>query len=292
MRLAVSLLAGFFVIALPCGADIRVVDDTGETVVLREPAQRIVSLAPHVTELLFSIGAGDRVIAATDFSDYPPAARAIPRIGGSRGIDVERLVSLEPDLIVGWASGNSKRTVEQLRRLGFPIFLSEPRKLQDIADGLEKLGLLVARTGASQRVAERFVDRRERLAARYRGHANVRVFYQVLDNELITVNGQHLLSEALRLCGAENVFASLPVLAPVVSEEAVLDADPEAIVAGGTPEVWQRWRARWQQRQQLTAVRRGALYRVSPDLLHRHTVRILDGIEQLCEAVDDARRKR
>lgn len=286
-----SLLA-FFGEALAQAPDIRAIDDTGHLVKLPAPARRIVSLAPHVTELLFTVGAGSRVVATVDFSDYPPAARAIPRIGGSAGLDLERLMALRPDLVVGWASGNPKPTVERLRRLGFAVFLTEPRRLQDIARNVEQLGRLTGAPLAAQSVADGFRLRHRRLAARYAHRAAVRVFYQVLDPLLITVNGEHLITEMLRLCGGENVFADLPVLAPTIGEEAVLQADPEAIVAGGTEDSWRRWRARWRERYDLAAVRRGALYFVSADLLHRHTVRVLDGAERLCAALDDARRRR
>jgi iron complex transport system substrate-binding protein len=271
---------------------IRVEDDTGRAVVLPMPARRIISLAPHTTELLFAAGAGSRIVATVDYSDYPPAARAIPRIGGSSGLDLERILTLKPDLIVGWASGNPRRTIERLQDLGLPVYLTEPRHLADIARDLEQLGRLAGTSGAARPEAARFTARYRALAARYADRARVRVFYQVLDPLLITVNGEHLISEILNLCGGENIFAALPVLAPVVGEEAVIKADPDAIMAGGTEDGWRGWRARWRERADLTAARRGALYFIPADTLHRHGPRVLDGAEQVCAALDDARRKR
>lgn len=292
MRILLALLVLLVASARPVVAEIRVVDDTGYPVALPAPAQRIVSLAPHATELLFSIGAGPRVVATVDFSDYPPVARAIPRVGGSGGIDLERIVALQPDLIVGWASGNPRRTIERLRTLGLAVFLTEPSKLEDIVAILVRLGRLVGADESARIEAERFAARYRALASRYARRASVRVFYQVLDSLLITINGRHTISDAMKMCGGENVFAALPALAPAVSEEAVIAANPDAIIAGGTETAWRAWQARWRERTELAAVKRDALYLVSADLLHRHTLRVLDGVEQLCEAIEDARGKR
>lgn len=292
MHLVIALLVAFAAIAPALGAPLRVEDDVGRTVVLARPAQRIVSLAPHATEMLFAVGAGARVVATVAYSDYPPAARAIPRIGGSAGLDLERIVALQPDLVVAWASGSPARAIERLRDLGIPVYLTEPRRLGDVARNLERLGQLVGNEARARARADALRARTRSLAARYADRAPVRVFYQVLDPQLITVNGEHLISEVLRLCGGENVFAGLPALAPVVNIEAVLHADPEAILAGGTPKGWRTWRARWRERTALTAVRRGALYFIPADLLHRHGPRILEGAERVCRALDQARAAR
>lgn len=271
---------------------LRVEDDTGRTVVLPRPARRIVSLAPHATEMLFAVGAGARIVGTVAFSDYPSAARAIPRVGGSAGFDLERIVALQPDLIVGWASGNPPRTLARLRALGIAVYLTEPRHLGDVARDLERLGRLLGKEDLARERAKALRARAHQLARRYAGRPPVRVFYQILDPQLITVNGDHLISEVLRLCGGENVFADLPALAPVISEEAVLHADPEAILAGGTREGWRTWRAHWRTRTALTAVRRGALYFIPADLLHRLGPRVLEGAERVCRALDQARAAR
>jgi iron complex transport system substrate-binding protein len=273
-------------------AAIHVTDDTGRGVTLAHSARRIISLAPNVTEMLFSAGAGDRIVATVEYSDYPPPARALRRIGGSSAIDFERVVALKPDLIVAWASGNPERLITRLRDLGFPVYRMQAHRLEDIAQDLVRLGRLAGTESVARVESQRFLDRYHALTARYAGRSPVRVFYQVLDPQLITVNGRHVISQILRLCGGINVFASLPVLAPVIDEEAVLDADPEAIIAGGTPKSWSTWRAHWRKRAAVRAVKRGALYRIPPDLIHRDTVRLLDGAERVCRALQDARRRR
>lgn len=241
---------------------------------------------------MFSAGAGDRIVATAEYSDYPPAARSLPRIGGSAGIDFEAVVALKPDLIVGWASGSPAQTVVRLRGLGFPVYLVQPRRLHDIARNVERLGRLAGTEKEAHAASVRFIQHHHALAARYANRPSLRVFYQVLDPQLITVNGEHLISQVLRLCGGVNVFAALPVLAPVVNEEAVLRADPQVIVAGGSEKEWRIWRAHWRSRTGMSAVRRGALYSIPADLIHRDTLRVLDGAERVCRALDDARRRR
>lgn len=290
--LLTALAAGLCVCSRSAVAEVRVVDDAGREVVLPAPARRVVSLAPHLTEQLFHIGAGTLVVGTVDFSDFPPPARAIPRIGGSGGIDLERLLSLRPDLVVAWSSGSPKRVVDRLERLHIPVYLDEPRRLADIARSLERLGALTGKRAAGAAAAAEFMERARALSARYRDRSPVRVFYQVLDPRLVTLNGAHLISELLSMCGGVNVFAELPVLAPIVSEEAVLARDPDAIVAGGTENEWDRWERRWRGRAELRAVRHDALYFVVADLVHRHSVRVLEGAERLCAALDDARRRR
>lgn len=288
-RFAALTLSGLLAVAFGV---VSVTDDVGQTIALPRPAERIVSLAPHVTELLFAAGAGSRVVATSEFSDFPPAARGIPRIGGSGGFDLERIVALKPNLVIGWASGNPRRAVERLQSLGMTVYLTEPRHIADIERDLEHLGRLAGTESAAHDAAQRFAAGYRALAERYSKRPTVRVFYQVLDPLLMTVNGEHLISEILRMCGGENVFASLPVLAPAVAEEAVLAADPEAIVAGGTDDGWRTWEPRWRAHRHLKAVQRGALYFIPADELHRHTPRVLQGAERLCVALDDARRRR
>ena len=291
-RLLAAILTLLLSAAAYASGEIRIVDDTGVAMMLPAPARRIVSLAPHVTELLFAAGAGDRIVATAEFTDYPPGAQSIPRIGGSAGIDFERIVALKPDVVIGWASGNPVRRIERLRSLGLTVYLTEIRRMEDIANALDRLGRLAGTEPIAGAEAARFRQRYQALKTRYTQRPPVRLFYQVLDPTLMTFNGQHLVSEIMRLCGGDNVFASLPVLASPISEEAVLHANPEAIIAGGTEAMWGEWRPRWERRSQLQAVKRGALYFISADFIHRQSTRVIEGAEQLCAALDDARRKR
>ncbi len=273
-------------------AGISVQDDAGQTVTLAKPAQRVVSLAPHLTEMLFAAGAGARIVGTIEYSDYPEAAEKIPRIGSSAGLDLEAILGLRPDLIVVWKSGNPARQIERLHELGFPVYVSEPRRLADIAASIERLGKLAGTDAVARRAAREFRVGLDALRARQGARPRVRVFYQVLDPLLITVNGQHMISDILQLCGGENVFAGLPALAPRVDLEAVLAADPEAIIAGGTEAVWRDWLARWRAWPRLRAVQRDNLFFIPADIVHRNGPRILQGAEAICAALEQARSRR
>lgn len=284
-------LALLLVVVTDALADVVVVDDVGARVALPAPASRVVGLAPHAVELLYEAGGAGRVVGAVDYSDYPPAARQLPRVGGGAGLDLERIVTLKPDLLVGWASGNPAAVVQRLRQLRLPVFLSEPRRFEDIASNIERLGTLLGTAPVARAAAARFRSDVMALSKRHANRPPLRVFYQVLDPLLITVNGTHLISQAGAVCGGQNVFADVPKLDPVINEEAVVAADPDVIIGSGTAEQWQHWQQRW-RRYPLRAVRQQALYFVPADELHRHTPRLLKGAARLCEYFDQARQQR
>jgi iron complex transport system substrate-binding protein len=289
---SIGALLGGLLVACAARGEIAVTDDLGARIALAAPARRIVSLAPHITELLFAAGAGAQVVGAVEYSDYPPEAKALPRVGSSSRLDFEALLALQPDLAVGWPSGNSPEALQRLKRLGLPVFASEPGALPELATTIERLGALAGTPAAAARAAAQYRDRLAALRTRYAGRPQVSVFYAIWDRPLQTVNDAHLISDVIRLCGGRNVFGGLRALAPTVNEEDVVRADPEAIVASGSGEERPEWLDDWKRWPRLTAVARGNLYVVPPQLIQRPTPRVLDGAERLCEALDQARRKR
>ncbi len=287
---AVFIAQTYGATAAPMRAAIQVQDDSGETVAIAEPARRIVSLAPHVTELLFAAGAGPNVVGVAEYSDFPPAAGAIPRIGDARGLDLERITALRPDLIVAWRSGNPAWLLEKLGDFGIPIFMSEPRRIEDVAENVERLGRLAGSFEVARHASASFREHHEYLRSRYSRRTPVKVFYQVWDRPLITVNGAHLISDVMRLCGGINVFARLPTLTARIDTEAVLHANPAAIVAAGTErsdvlDAWRRWPS-------IDAVKENNLFIIPHDLIARHTPRVLEGAERLCAALEQVRTAR
>lgn len=273
-------------------ADLLVHDDAGRELRLARPAERIVSLAPHITELLFAAGAGARVVGVVAYSDFPEAARKLPNVGGFSNVDMEAVAALKPDLVIAWKSGNRDVHLDKLAALGIPVFMNEPRSLDDVARSLETIGRLAGTDKAGRAAADAFRARKAALAERYGRHPRVRMFYQVWNKPLMTVNGEHLISDVIRLCGGENVFAGLAPLAPTIGVESVLAADPEVIVASGMGEARPDWLDDWKRWHQLAATARDNLYFIPPELIQRHTPRILDGATMLCEQLDDARGKR
>lgn len=268
---------------------LSVQDDLGREVVLAAPAERIVSLAPHVTELLFAAGAGDAVVAVVSFSNYPPQAVELPQVGGYQDLDLEAILALRPDLIVAWKSGNTDAQVERLVDLGMPVFFSEPRSLEHIPTNLERLGRLAGSEAAAAKAARTFRVEYAELRAAYAQAEPVTVFYQIWYQPLMTINGEHLISDVIRLCGGRNVFAELFGLAPQVGVESVLAHDPQAIVASGMAYERPEWVDQWRDWPQLEAVQGNHLYFVPPDLIQRHTPRILQGARILCEQLQRVR---
>jgi iron complex transport system substrate-binding protein len=267
------------------------VDDRGRTVQLAQPARRIVSLAPHLTELLYAVGAGERIVGTVDFSDYPPDALAIPRVGSATRLDLERILALQPDLVLAWSSGNLRAAVERLEALGLTVYHSEPAGLAGVATDLRRLGLLAGTEALAEAAAVAFERRIDALRARHAGQPPVRVFYQVWDRPLMTVNDRHLIGEAIRLCGGVNLFGHLPALVPQPGLEDVLAANPEAIVVGGPGEHRPDWLEPWWRWDALPAVRGGHLYFIPPSLLQRHGPRLAEGSEALCAVLDTVRRQ-
>jgi iron complex transport system substrate-binding protein len=272
----------FLLVSLPAAAQVGVRDDYGNDVRLRRPAARIVSLSPHLTELLYAAGAGPYMVGAVEFSDFPPEARSLPMVGSDARIDIEAVLALRPELVVAWPNAGSLRTVERLAQLGLPVFRSEPRELDDVARTLQRLGRLAGTSAQAGSAAAAFRARAAALEKRYAAQRKVRVFYQIWDRPLLTVNGDHIISKVIRLCGGENVFAGLPLLVPEVDREAVLRANPEAIVASGSNDAQPQWLEAWRQLPGLAAAAQGQLYAIPPDLIQRQTPRILDGADRLC----------
>lgn len=273
-------------------AEVAVVDDTGATVRLAQPARRIVSLAPHLTETLFAAGAGERVVGTVEYSDYPPAASRITRVGGYSRLDLERVAALQPDLIIAWQSGNAAAHVDRLRALGFRIYVSQPNRIADVASEIERLGVLAGSAPVAGRAAEAFRQRIAGLQKRYGGRPPVRTFYEIWKQPLMTVGRQQIISDVIRLCGGDNVFGQLDTMAPTVTVEAVIAANPEAIVASGMGEARPEWLDDWLRWTTITAVARGNLFFVPPDLIQRHTPRLLDGADLLCRHLETARSRR
>lgn len=281
MRAGITAFLFVFVPAQGLAETISVRDDVGRNVQLERPARRIISLSPHITEMLFAIGAGEQLVGVAENSDFPPAAKNIPRVSGAARLDLERILALSPDLIVAWHSGNPVQAMEPLHRLGIPLFYSEPRRLEDIARNLQRLGRLAGKNNRGLIAANKFRSRHQALARRNNmNKPAIRVFYQLWHRPLMTVNGQHLITDVIKLCGGINIFGDLPALTPVVSKEAVIAAHPQVIISGDRQreDLYNDWQA-WAN---IPAVSKRHLYSIPAALIHRQGPRILDGAEIMC----------
>lgn len=274
-------------VSTKASATVSVVDDSGNTVMLTAPAQRIVSLAPHATELLFAAGAGNQVVGVSEYSDFPAAAKQLPSVGGSGQLDIERIVSLKPDLIVAWGSGNNRRQLARLRKLGLTVFESEPRNFEAIADSLERLGALVGRDDGRLQ-AQQFRQQMQTLQQEYAGRSRITVFYQIWSTPLMTLNDGHLVSQAIKLCGGVNVFGQLKPLVPTISREAVFTTNPDMIIVSDEKG---NGLERWRSFKRMQAVASGNLMTIDGGVMNRAGPRVIEATRTLCEQIDQARKR-
>lgn len=269
-------------------AAIVLTDDRGRDLVLQAPVHRIVSLAPHLTELLFAAGAGATLVGTAAYSDFPEQARRVPEVGDSSAIDLERIVALQPDVVLAWRSGNPPGVLAKIEQLGIPVFVTEPGSMEAIADQIALIGRMAGTENTAKAAAMQLRRDIAALRREYQGRRPVSVFFQVWNEPLMTVNGRQVISEVIELCGGENIFAGLKTLVPSVSVEAVLAANPEAIVTASEQHAasalgnWSAW-------QQLRAVHDGHLLTIPPDDISRPTPRLLSGARRLCEQLDRIR---
>jgi iron complex transport system substrate-binding protein len=251
------------------------------------PAQRIVTLSPDLTELVYSAGAGPSLVGVIEHSDYPLAARSLPRVGDAFALDFERIGALHPDLILAWDGGTPARWIERLKELGFRVVPLGARRLEDVAQELVEIGRLSGQEALAQSAADTYLEQLRALRARYAGVDVVTVFFQISRQPLYTVGGPHPITAMLELCGGRNVFEDVSVLAADVSPEAVLGRNPDVIIGGDDEgadalELWHAWPA-------LTAVAHGDLYLVPAGLVTRTSTRLLEGAAELCKALQQAR---
>lgn len=286
------LAAGLALLSSLAFGEIRVTDDLGREIVLASPARRIVSLAPHNTENLFSAGAGEYIVGTVDYSDFPPKALDIARIGGYKKINIEAVLGAKPDLIIAWSSGNPSAPIQRLIDLGLPVFYSEPGTFESIISNIERFSLM---TQTQALAATNLQQMRETLASLKQTYAEktpVTVFYQVWNQPLITLNGAHSVSHAFEICGGVNVFSDAPTIAPRISIEGVIASNPQLILlAGHTQSQSTEWESNWRKWPAIDAVKNDEIADINSDIINRPTQRFIQGARQLCELIDHARTK-
>lgn len=264
-------------------------DFIGRTVVLNAPANRIVALAPHIVENLYSAGAGEKVVGVVSYSNYPPEATQIQQVGSYNAFSLETIASLKPDLIIMWGSGNGMQALQKLEQLKIPVFVSEPRQLSDIPKDIRLLGKLAGTQKTAEAEATRIEQEFANLATLFASLGELTVFYQIWNNPLQTLSGDHLISQVIELCGGKNIFWDTKSLAPKISIESVLLRNPDTIVASGMGQTRPEWLDEWQAYPTLQAVKNNALFVVDPDHIQRPTARVIAGAESLCNKLNSVR---
>ena len=268
-----------------------VVDFAGNNIVLQKPAERIIALAPHIVENAFSAGAGAKLVGVSDYSNYPEQAKSISIVAGYQKINFEKIVELNPDLIIAWQSGNSGAGLSRLLELGFPVYIDQPDTIYDVAKSVRDIGILSGHRDTAELVAKNYLQQLANIQNNYAQATKVSSFYQVWNSPLQTINGQHIISHAIEVCGGTNIYANEFAVAPVINIESILERNPMVIIASGISESRPEWLDDWRNWDSLDAVKRNNLFFVNPDHIQRHSLRLLQGIKTICSQLDKARGK-
>ncbi len=290
---SLALLAGitFFSIAQAYG--VCTLDGDHRQVCLSNPPERIISLSPGTTELLFKAGAGQQVIAVDNYSDYPPVVKQLPNVGGYPNISTEAIVKQQPDLLVIWSNGNSPALAKQLKKLGLKTFYINVKKLDDIPRALQQLGWITGNTTTASNAARSFNRTLLVLKQTYASRASLPVFFEIWQNPLMTVGHSQVINEAITVCGGRNVFGDIPQPILKVSVEELLARNPQVIIdaspKGQTSAHHQKQLRFWQQWPSLAAVEKKNFITLQSDLITRPTSRMLEGVKQLCQQLDALR---
>ncbi|MGM9489458.1 cobalamin-binding protein [Ideonella sp. YS5] len=289
-----TMLRGLLVATALCVAPlagaqpVSVVDDSGHTIRLSRPAQRVITLGPHLTEQVFAVGGGAQLVGVSRFSDFPAEARKLPVIGDAAAVHHEQIAGLKPDLVLVWRTGFPERARAPLQALGIPVFESEIRSIPELASSLRRIGVLLGHPDAGEAQARRVEQQWAKLQADHAGRQPVRVFYQLWHQPLLTVNREHLISQAIAACGGVNVFGELPTFTPTVSWEAAVQRNPQVIAMAGAPSDHPE-KGEWPRFPQVEAVKTGRFAMIDGDLIGRMGPRFVQGAQQLCDAIDAAR---
>ncbi|HUQ28701.1 MAG TPA: cobalamin-binding protein [Usitatibacter sp.] len=274
--------------ALLLAASIALTDDLGREVKLDRPARRIVALAPFLTELAFAAGVGDRVVGVSAYSDYPEAARALPQVSSSAGFSLEQIAALNPDLVLVWRDSMRRDEVDRIERFGASVYVANARTLEDVPRALDAIGRLGGVDVTAR--ARAYREGLRGLRAKYSARRKLDVLLEIGHRPLMTIAGPHFMNEALEICGARNVFSDLPGVAPVIAWEQVYARDPEVVVGAGSGGDAATFQANWRDRATLSAVKNARLVYVDADTILRPSLRLVQGVAQLCEGLERARR--
>ena len=288
MKLLSVLIVFFLSFDIFASELFQLVDDEKNTITFSKPVNRVISLSPHATELLFAAGATNQIVATVSYSDYPAQAKKIPRIGSYKKIDLESIVKLNPDLVIVWNSGGSKQQIIDLKKLGFKVYYSEPRSFEDVASNIINMGVMLGTSEIAKSNADKYLKELKNLKKKYNNLKKVKVFYQVWNNPLMTINNDHLITDVIEFCGGHNVFGNLSARAPKVGIESVIQKNPQAIVIGMS-ENRKDWVDPWFQWQSIDAVMNNHIFTVNADLIVRQGPRVLQGTKQVCEVLEKVR---
>lgn len=250
---------------------------------------RIVALAPHIVENLYTIGAGEQIVGTVEYADFPESANKIPRLGGHQGIQIEKLLALKPDLVLAWKTGSKADDLALIERMGVKVLYGEANEVDKVPQELLRLGKLTGREDVAKHAATEFQQKLDAIKAKQQGKASVAVFYQLWPEPMMTVSKNTWINQLIEICHGSNVFANSRTDYPLISIENVIVAKPEVIILPEEKSKTKQPVIDWQQWPEVPAVQHNQFIRVNADLLHRFTTRMLDGLDNMCDKIDQSR---
>ena len=279
----------FFSISIASTNTVSVTDDNGVVISLEQPATRILALAPHIIENVYSAGAGDLLVGSVSYANYPLEAESLPKVGGYNKYNIEAIAALKPDVIFAWQSGTPKHFFDKIKQLGIPLYLDEPSTMQEVATAIRNIGILTGKQHIAEPAAKKYLNDLALLRQSQAGKKPISVFYQVWHDPIYTINGKQIISDVLRLCGGVNIYANEKIKAPIITIESLIQRNPDVIITGTNHQAGVKPLLRWQQWPNLTAVKHSNLFTVNADIVSRHTARLIQGAQSVCEKFDIAR---
>lgn len=287
-RLLASLFASAALVsAFPAAAQLSIRDDMNRALILKQPAKRVVTLAPFLTEMLFAAGAGDLAVGVDEHSDYPPEVLAVPKLATGAGLSLDRIAKLKPDLVLAWRDGIKREVVEAMTAHGTSVYVASARQLEDVPRLLLTIAQLTGRDATQ--AASDFESKIDKLRRDNANKPRLTAFMEIWNRPLTTVSGEHFLTEALGICKAENVFSDRTGIAPKVSWEDLLAKDPQVIISAGSASTAREFRSNWQMRSSMGAVKGQRMLFIADETISRPTPRTPEGIAKLCAELDNVR---
>ncbi|HEA15996.1 MAG TPA: cobalamin-binding protein [Pseudoalteromonas prydzensis] len=250
---------------------------------------RIVALAPHIVENLYTIGAGEQIVGTVEYADFPAAANDIVRIGGHQGIQLEKLLALKPDLVLAWKTGSKTEDLARIEGFGIEVFYSDASDVNKVPTELRRLGALTGREQAAEQAAIKFENKIAVIKDKYSDKSNIAVFYQLWPEPMMTVGKNTWINQLIDICQGRNVFANSRTDYPQISIENVVVAKPEVIILPGEKSQKPQTVIDWSSWPEVPAVKHNQFVHVNADLLHRFTTRMLDGLADMCIKMDASR---
>ena len=268
---------------------VSVIDDSGALISLAKPATRILALAPHIVENVYSAGAGDLLVGSVNYANFPPEAESLPQVGGYNKYNIEAIAALKPDVIFAWQSGTPQHFFDKIKQLGIPLYLDEPSTMQEVATAVRNIGVLTGKQDIAEPVVKQYLDELAILRQSQVGKTPLKIFYQVWHDPIYTINGKQIISDVLSLCGGKNIYAGEKIKAPIITIESLIERNPDVIITGTNHQSGVEPLLRWQQWPTMTAVKTNNLFTVNADIVSRHTIRLIQGAQSVCKKFDIAR---